>query len=551
MEDSSNCETVGTVLNQMTTVPKCDLQPLNMDSFSCSDCDVSSEVSMKEGCGSTMSSWASDPESDIYPDLEAENQFVGVENNEDGFLWEMDNRSYEELLKKFIEKEEELRVCNLKLQLSEQEIVGLRVQVENSESQIKDKHEKLELKEFELCEQKEISDKEIFELKTRIRESECQLDDVRGELNLKKGQLDSVRKELNVKSARLFMMQGKLDLDLKNVRLDHVRELNLKNSHLDKMRNELLLKKEQLDNVGKELKLKEAELNEQEELSKEEIFKLKTQIKESENQLKNVREELELKADQLDNVHKELSLKAEKLNEEKEISKEEIFKLKSQITERELQNEDNDINHKEELKKMNSTLLESQVMFSWEREKMDADIARLSKLRKQLTSKLEEFETRNKELEKKVMRQEVEKSNQNKLHSAQVKLLQDEISCLKRELGQRMNDVEAANKESRMIEIKEANIQADKLMAEICTRGDQISHMKKHIDELNTSLKELVVHYRTKVNDEYKLIMRVEELEKEVSKQNVVILERAAEKKEAIWNALESNWSRCSDLFKR
>ncbi|CAI8603001.1 unnamed protein product [Vicia faba] len=146
MEDSRNCEPVGTILNQMTTVPKCDLQPLNIDSFSCSDCDVSSEVSTKEGCGSPTSSWASDPEPDIssiinchvileeslqdvdlegnYPDLEAENQLVWVENNEDGFSWEMDNRSHEELLKKFIEMEKELRVSNFKLQLSEQEILG-------------------------------------------------------------------------------------------------------------------------------------------------------------------------------------------------------------------------------------------------------------------------------------------------------------------------------------------------------------------------------------------------------------------------------------------
>ncbi|XP_058753118.1 uncharacterized protein LOC131626304 [Vicia villosa] len=683
MEDSSNCDSpcngqsVGVIPNQMTTELKCDLQPINIDSISCSDSDASSVVSIKEGCGSPMSSWASDPETDIssvtschvmpeeslqdvdlegnYPDLEGENQFVGVENNDDGFSWEMDNRSYEDLLKKFIEKEEELRVSNFKLQLSEQEIVGLKVQAEKSESQINDMHEKLELKEDELYEQKELSDKEIFKLKNRIRESGSQLDDVCGELNLKKGQLDSVHRELKLKNAQLFMMREKLKLDLKNVHLDYESELNLKNGHLDKMREELLLKKHQLDNVREELKQKVKELNEQKELSKEEVFKLKTKLKESENQIENMLEELELKADQLDNVRGELKLKAEELNEQKELSNEEIFKLKTQITESEnrlesvreelslkkeelqkqtdeldihisefankitdlmeqlkaaqkkekisknevanlrkeldskssmihqlqcqikeakenraalecniealvLNKEENDINHEEELRKLNQTLLDSQVMFSWEREKMDADIARLSKLRKQLTSKLEEFETRNKELEKKVMLHGAEKSSQNKLHYAEVKLLQNEISCLKKELGERMNDAKAANMESNKvrIEINEANGKIDKLKTEICSRGDQISHMKNHIDELNTSLKELEVHYRTKVNDENKLIMRVEELEKEASKQNVVISEKAAEKpgekKEAVkqlWNSLEYNWSGYSDIFKR
>ncbi|XP_058783290.1 uncharacterized protein LOC131657966 [Vicia villosa] len=677
MEDSSNADSpcdgqsVGVILNHTTTELKRDLQPLNIDSISFSDSDASSVVSMKEGCGSPMSSWASDSEIDISVtschvmpeeslqdvDLEGnyENQFVRVENNDDGFLWEMDNRSYEELLKKFIEKEEELRVSNFKLQLSEQEIVTLKVQVENSESVINDVHEKLELKEDELYEQKELSDKEIFKLKTRIRECGNQLDDVRGELNLKKGQLDSVHKELKLKNGQLFMLREKLKLDLKHVHLDYESKLNLKNGDLDKMHEELLLKKHQLDNVREELKQKVKELNEQKELSKEEIFKLKTQTKESENQLQNVmeelelkvdqldnvREELKLKADQLDNVREELKLKAEKLNEEKELSKEEIFKLKTQLTESENQlenvreelslkkeelqkqtaeldthipdcvnkitdlmeqlkisknevanlrkeldskssmihqlycqikeekenraalecnietlvsiKEESDINHEEELRNLNLTLVDNEVIFSWEREKMDADIDRLSKLRQQLTSKLEEFETRNKELEKKVMLHGAEKSSQNKLHSAEVKLLQNEISCLKKELGQRINDAKAANKESNKVrvEINEANAKVDKLKAEICSRGDQISQMKNHIDELNSSLKELVVHYGTKVNDENKLIMRVVELEKEMSKAAKQAAERVVEKKEAVkhlWNSLEHGWSGYNDF---
>jgi hypothetical protein len=70
---------------------------------------------MYEDCESPLSSWDSEPETDIqsleginleenYLDIEEQNQFVGVENTDDGLLWEMDNRSYEELLKKFIEK---------------------------------------------------------------------------------------------------------------------------------------------------------------------------------------------------------------------------------------------------------------------------------------------------------------------------------------------------------------------------------------------------------------------------------------------------------------
>ncbi|KAI5405297.1 hypothetical protein KIW84_052175 [Lathyrus oleraceus] len=162
-------------------------------------------VSMKEGCESPLSSWDSEPENDISPkeslqdtnlegnslDVEENNHFVGVENIDDGFSWEVDNRSYDELLKKFIEKEEELRVSNLKLQLSEQEIVKLEVQAENREIQINDVCEKLELKEEELNEKKKLLKEEIFKLKNQIKENENQLDLNKEELKKKTAKLDT------------------------------------------------------------------------------------------------------------------------------------------------------------------------------------------------------------------------------------------------------------------------------------------------------------------------------------------------------------------------
>ncbi|XP_058783293.1 uncharacterized protein LOC131657969 [Vicia villosa] len=412
MEDSSNCdkacdgETGGMILNEMTTVPKCDLQPLNIDSFFCSDCDVTSVVSMKEDCGSPMSSRVSDPETDIKAvtschvmpeeflqdvDLEGnyENQFVAVENNDDDFSWEMDNRSYEELLKKFIEKEEELRVSNFKFQLSEQEIIGLKVKVEKSESQISDMHEKLELKEYELNEQKELLNKEIFKLMTHIKKSESHLDNVLEELMVNKGQL--------------FMMHEKLNL--KNVELDNVHgELNLKNVELDNVRKELELKASQFDNVCEELKLESDELNEQ-------------------------------KKKELDNKSSMTLELQYRIKEEKENT----AILKSKLESLVRINEENDINHQEELRKLISTMFDLHVKSFWKKEELHSDIASLSKQKEQLTSKLEYYESRNKALEQGY---EAEKLKQKKLHSAQLMALHNGISYLKKKLGDRINDVE-------------------------------------------------------------------------------------------------------------
>lgn len=196
MEGSSNCdeESVAMIPNQKT---------LDIDLPSSSDVDVSS---MKEGCES--------PEADISSiigghimsekslqdinlegnilDREEQHHFVGVEKMDDGFSRKMENKSYDEL-----------RVSNLKLQLSEQENIKLAGQVENSVIQVDDVCEKLKLKEHELYEQKKLLGDDISKLMIQNLKCENQLDDVRGELNLKECQLDDVRGELKLKKKEL------------------------------------------------------------------------------------------------------------------------------------------------------------------------------------------------------------------------------------------------------------------------------------------------------------------------------------------------------------
>jgi hypothetical protein len=150
MEDSSNSN-VGCNEDNVLVTPyqkqmllKSKLQPLSIDLPASSDGDNISVASMYEDCESPLSSWDSEPETDI---ISLEENYLDMEeqNSDDGLLWEMDNTSYEELLKKFIEKEEELRVSNLKLQLSEQEIIKLNVQVENVRQELNLKQEELQV----------------------------------------------------------------------------------------------------------------------------------------------------------------------------------------------------------------------------------------------------------------------------------------------------------------------------------------------------------------------------------------------------------------------
>jgi hypothetical protein len=117
MEESSNSN-VGCNEDNVLVTPyqkqmllKSKLQPLSIDLPPSSDGDNISVASMYEDSESVSLE-------ENYLDMEEQNM-------DDGLLWEMDNRSYEELLKELIENEEELRVSDFKLQLLKDEIISL------------------------------------------------------------------------------------------------------------------------------------------------------------------------------------------------------------------------------------------------------------------------------------------------------------------------------------------------------------------------------------------------------------------------------------------
>jgi chromosome segregation ATPase len=107
---------------------------------------------------------------------------------------------------------------------------------------------------------------------------------------------------------------------------------------------------------------------------------------------------------------------------------------------------------------------------------------------------------------------------EEELHVSQQKFFEDEIESLMEEHGQRMDML--------MIELEKANNMIDYLKAEICSRDDKISNMKKFTDDVKTSLKELIIEV-------YNLKLGMGELEKEVTRQNGVISDMSEEKKEA------------------
>jgi len=441
---------------------KSSLQPLNIDLPHNSDDDNSSVVSLNEGCQSPLSSWDSEPETDVLSiisshgmpvepleginmeeclEMEQENLFVGVENIDDNLSWEIDNKSYDQLLKKFKENEEELRVSNFKLNLSEQEIIKLKVQVENSEGQLDKVREELKLNEEELHKQKELSEEEMAKWAKELRVANEQL-------KISKFKIAKLEKELGSKSSKTRQLQD---------------QLNVTHENLAKSECQLVSEKNQIQFLT--------------------------------NQLVSWRNQIKMLKDMYGDVQQRV------------------------------------------LQKFNSCMLDLEAKHSLEKDELIKKWScKMSEMEKQLTSKLEDCESRNSTLENKLRQYEAEKVKIEELNATQQMALEDEICYLREELGQRKHDVEAAKKgfDMLMIERDEDNVKIAELQAQIWSHEDEISNMKRYIRELKVGLKELEINKTTLDQVNHKLTLRVGELRKEIIWQNGVISDRDEEKREAI-----------------
>ncbi|KAH1255518.1 Protein NETWORKED 4A [Glycine max] len=426
-------------------LPKSGVQPVDIE-FSPSSGGDSSAASMKEGPGSSSSSSSSSSDS------EQENQVVG-EGKTDDVSWESENRSYDELLKEFLKNEEELKLSNFKLKLSEEE---LKVQIEKSE-----------------------------------------------------GQLNNALVELKVKEEDLEYEKGQvLELQKKTADLEtHVPDCSLK---IAKLVAQLELAEEQLKISDDEIARLEEELNSR-----------SLGTRELQGQLEVAQDNVAALENQLDSERKQ------------------IHDLEDRVT----WYKTNETNNELEVQKLKADMLDAQAQFSLEKDQLHSEIAHLSEENKQLGSRLEEYKSRSNIFENKSRQFEAEKLKLEELLATQQMVLQGEISCLKEELDQRRHDVEAVNKEFDrhrqkydvlMTEKDEANAKIHNLMAETRDRDNHIANLEREIIQVCEQKAELITGSAATLNLVNELKLKVDELEKEVTRQNAVISDRAEEKREAI-----------------
>lgn len=412
----------------------------------------SSNFSLKEGAELSSPS-SSDSESEfsnssVKIHLDAPINIDGKELTEEA------NETYEELHGRVTEYEVKLRVLNLSLQLSEEEVARLKSELH---SQIELAKRDVNIREADL----EMERRQVFELQNYVSELETRLSESNFEI-------ERLMKELEVSSDRL---KGS-------------------DEEINRLNNQLA-----------------------------------NEISEGTHQLQG---QLKLAQDDVTTLNAKLDY------ERMQVLKfqERIAKVETNLSDR-----------NNEVAELKIALSDAEEKFTSDKAQLQSEMFCLLEKQALLDARLKEWELQGKALEDKIRQCETEKMEIIGLHEAQERGMQSEINQLKVEVCERDNRIEALNKimdslklkyDMLMAEKDEINAKVNTLVAEARSRDNHIGQIEEHSRKLHMEHAELIAASESsrKLVDE--LRFRVKELENEVDRQRMVILDAAEEKREAI-----------------
>lgn len=411
----------------------------------------SSNFSLKEGAELSSPS-SSDSESEFS------NSSVKIHLdapiNMDGKELTEANETYEELLGHVTQNEDKLRVLNLSLQLSEEEVARLKSEL-HSQIELAKRH--VNIREADL----EMERRQVFELQNYVSELETRVSESNFEI-------ERLMKELEVSSERL---KGSEE------------EINRLNN------------------------------------------RLANEISEGTHQLQG---QLKLAQDDVTTLNAKLDY------ERMQVLKfqERIAKVETNVSDR-----------NNEVAELKIALSDAEEKFTSDKAQLQSEMFCLLEKQALLDARLKEWELQGKALEDKIRQCETEKMEIKGLYEAQERGMQSEINQLKVEVCERDNRIEALNKimdslklkyDMLMAEKDEINAKVNTLVAEARSRDNHIGQIEEHSRKLHIEHVELIAASESSRKLVDKLGFRVKELENEVDRQRMVILDAAEEKREAI-----------------
>ncbi|XVE90953.1 hypothetical protein DITRI_Ditri20bG0117000 [Diplodiscus trichospermus] len=358
------------------------------------------------------------------------------------------------------------------------------------------------------------------------------------------------------------------DSDLKLQRAEE--EIVRLNRELKKSESDSVLTHDmlvQLESLQRDAKMREADL----ELEKGKVLELQKHIVELEAQFSNsnfevlrLTEELAESKETIKASEEEIAMFKHELGKkisddthhvlgELESAQEDIAILKAQLDiERrqvaKLQEQNvrytNDLSNRgHEVEELKVALCDAQDNFSMQKASFQHEIYGLLEKETLLQARLKEWELHGRQLEEKIRQYETEKMESRGLYDVQEMQLQGQISQLKAELAEKGVHVEALNKNLDILKLKYDMLMAEKdgviakvntLVAEVSSRDLQIGQMEEHLQQLSREHLQLISGSKHAETLEGELKLKIQDLEKEVDRQRIMILDVAEEKREAI-----------------
>ncbi|KAM1653365.1 hypothetical protein ACFX15_005583 [Malus domestica] len=250
--------------------------------------------------------------------------------------------------------------------------------------------------------------------------------------------------------------------------------------------------------------------------SEKEIASLRQQLESN-----KASEEIQRLQGQLVSANKDISSWKTKFNAEKrEVSKlqERISRLKNSLTDR-----DN------EVMDLKIAVSDAEEKIFPEKAQVKAEISRLQLERTHSEEQIKDWESRARLLEDEIRRMKSGKAEMEER-------LNGEIAQLKADILERSNQMENLNKvlDAMKTERYELSTKATTLQAEVSSRDDRINEINKTLQHMQTEHQELLNGAEGERKLVEELTERAKELEEEIQRQRIVIMEGAEGKREAI-----------------
>ncbi|KAK6228799.1 Protein Networked (NET) [Theobroma cacao] len=294
----------------------------------------------------------------------------------------------------------------------------------------------------------------------------------------------------------------------------------------------------QLESLQRDAELREADLVLQKdkvlELQKQ-IVDLETHVSDSNSEVVRLMEELAVSKEKIKASEEEIAM----FKHELDMERRQVANLQEQIF-----RYSNDLSHRgHEVEELKVALCDAQDNFSLQKASFQSEIFGLLEKETLLEARLKEWELHARLLEETLRQCEAEKMEIKGLHDVQEIGLQGQISQLKAEVTEKGVHVEALNKNLDRLKLKYDMLMAEKdgviakvnsLVAELSSRDLQIGQMEEHLQQLRRDHLQLISGSKNAKNLEDELKLRIKDLEKEVDRQRIVILDVAEEKREVI-----------------